>query len=673
MTADAPEQKQRQLDLLLALDKARDALDAEYNPNTMFDSIIILLKTHFKADACAIMILTESGGNVDNIVYAGTDQDNATRLCYQAIALPAPAELQTSEWENVIGMGIIRDENTIPLGGIFIANDERRFTEDDNEMLALAESQIDSAIVQARRIWQLANSRRELEAIFKIDRMRDENPTENELIGGFSNILTEYFRAELCMVMLSHADSGEMMLRGVVDKENVPLIALDAIRELTDQITIPQVIQTPQGIEDLAILAGPLIVSGVKFGAVVVGRSDPFTPSDHSLMAAMISQMDSSIAHSRVIQLLYQRNKELEIIYKIDHIRDSKVDLDIMLHQVLNELCQAVSTELGYLMLFSETEEKQLELKATTNDGILSAPMYRDVLLRYSLQALDEGQPVYSNTPDGAVRSIVAIPLILQEKLIGVFGSVNSSHPRGFSAEDRRLLTAITSQVDTAVFERLERRQMRRVLSRSVDPKVIDHLLSRADDSILSGERVIITMLFADLRGSTSWGERTEPEQLVATLNMFLGTMTDVIFDHGGTLDKFVGDEVIALFGMPLPMEAHSLVAMKCALDMQAAHKKLQAKLKEQGLELPAMGIGISTGEIIAGEIGSPVRTDFTALGRYMNLGARLCSAAGPDEVIVSSNTYQTSGGFVDAEELEPVDLKGIGTVKMYKLLDKIK
>ena len=116
-------------------------------------------------------------------------------------------------------------------------------------------------------------------------------------------------------------------------------------------------------------------------------------------------------------------------------------------------------------------------------------------------------------------------------------------------------------------------------------------------------------------------------------------------------------------------MEAHSLVAMKCALDMQEAHKELQDKLKEEGLELPAMGIGISTGEIIAGEIGSPVRTDFTALGRYMNLGARLCSAAVADEIIVSSNTYQTSGGFVDAEELVPVDLKGIGTVKMYKLL----
>jgi adenylate cyclase len=274
-----------------------------------------------------------------------------------------------------------------------------------------------------------------------------------------------------------------------------------------------------------------------------------------------------------------------------------------------------------------------------------------------------------SNSPEGAVRSIVAIPLILNDKIIGVFGTVNSANPRGFSVEDRRILTAITSQVDTAVFERLEQRRMRRVLSRSVDPKVLERLLENADNNILQGERVVISAIFADLRGSTEWAERTNPDMLVNTLNAFLGRMTDVIFKHGGTLDKFVGDEVIALFGSPMAMENHALRAAKCALDMQDVHTQLQDKLTQIGLELPAMGVGVSSGEVIAGEIGTPIRTDFTAIGRVMNLGARLCGAAGPGQIYVSKETHEMLGHHAKANKLDPTFLKGIGSVDAYMLL----
>src|SRR5690606_36925742 len=133
------------------------------------------------------------------------------------------------------------------------------------------------------------------------------------------------------------------------------------------------------------------------------------------------------------------------------------------------------------------------------------------------------------------------------------------------------------------VFERLERRQMRKVLSRSVDPKVLEHLLQRADDTVLAGERVVLSVLFADLRGSTEWAERTDPEELVNILNEFLSKMTDVIFKHGGTLDKFVGDEVIALFGCPVAMENHYQHAVRAALEMQAVHKKLQQQFADRG------------------------------------------------------------------------------------------
>jgi adenylate cyclase len=231
------------------------------------------------------------------------------------------------------------------------------------------------------------------------------------------------------------------------------------------------------------------------------------------------------------------------------------------------------------------------------------------------------------------------------------------------------MLTAITSQVDTAIFERLEQRRMRAILSRSVDPKVVEHLLQKANFNILAGERVTLTVLFADLRGSTEWAERTVPEELVATLNIFLGQMTDVILEHGGTLDKFVGDQVIGLFGTPVHMDDHAYHAAAAAVKMQAVHLELQATLRQQGRELPSMGIGISSGEAIAGEIGHRIRSEFTALGRIVNLGSRLCGAADEGQTLMSEATYQMIEPLITAEDLGQQTFKGISQpCRVYEL-----
>jgi adenylate cyclase len=212
---------------------------------------------------------------------------------------------------------------------------------------------------------------------------------------------------------------------------------------------------------------------------------------------------------------------------------------------------------------------------------------------------------------------------------------------------------------------------MRKVLSRQVDPKVLEHLLHRAEENVLTGERVVLSVLFADLRGSTEWTERTSPEELVFILNTFLGKMTDIIFKYGGTLDKFVGDEVIGLFGSPVRMEDHALSAARAGLEMQKVHTQLRAEFEAQGKELPALGVGISSGEVIAGEFGPPIRTDFTAMGRVMNLGARLCSTAVGGQVIISPSTFHVLRDQVDAKQLDSITLKGIGQpVPIFELIN---
>jgi adenylate cyclase len=668
MATGALAQKERELQLLQALDAARDTLYETGDPQHMFEAIARLLQKRLQAEAAAILLVADSSDDAECIAAVGVPEDIAIHLCREAMTKEEIDAIKTGLWTHTIAVRIILDRN--PLGGIFLGRHRRPFKDDEIALLKLAESQIDSAVMEARMIWKIAQRNRELEAIYQIDRMRDDITDESTLIGNFTTLLQDQFKSDLCMFIVSSPESGDMVVRAIVDKRELPTAALDAIREVTDDIRVPQIVPTPPGIQDMMLLAAPFIVGGVRMGAVVLGRKQPFNTADNRLLFAMVSQMDSAIVHSRVSAQLNQRNLELEAIYRIDQIRDRETDLEAMLQSVVTELCKTISCEVGYLMLYDEQREQPLQLKASTEEGLLTSPAYYEVISRWSREALFKATTVYSNQPEGEVRSILAIPLILNAKIIGVFGALNSSSPRGFSHEDRRMLTAITSQIDTAIFERLERRKLRKVMSRSVDPKVLEHLLQNTSDNVLTGERMVLSVIFADIRGSTEWAERTTPEELVMLLNTFLSRMTDVIFKHGGTLDKFVGDEVIALFGSPIPMPDHALRAARTALEMQQAHQALVNEFRKQEKELPLMGVGISSGEVIAGEFGPPIRTDYTAIGRVMNLGARLCSVAGGGQILISPSTYHTVRDQVEVNKKEPISLKGIGQpVPVFELL----
>lgn len=660
--------QEQALDLITRLDRVRDRLRDDDDPRGMFQAIVITLREIFESDACALLLVGETDDEIEALAVSGLTESRAITLCRQGMALEGIQTINTSPLPHAVTVQIILDD--YPMGSLFLGRHSRPFNEDDQFLLAHAENQIDSAVIQARTLWSLSHRNQELEAIYEIDRLRDRTSNEHDLIAGFNSLVLNRLQASFCLLLLTHADSGEMQVRSLIDRHNVPASALEELRERARRLTIPQVIESPAGTDNLILLAAPFAVAGARLGAIVVGRTIPYTVPDHRLMHAMMSQMDSAVVYTRIVQQLSQRKRELEIIYRIDRIRDREKDFDGMLQAVLGELAEVVSSEMGYIMLYDQGHDQELELRAHTTNGLVADPDVMQVVQQISRQALMDGYIISSNIPEGKVRSIVAIPLILNDRIIGVFGVVNATNPRGFDHEDKQVLSAITSQIDTAIFERLEQRRMRALLSRSVDPKVLELMLQRASTSVLTGERVVISVLFADLRGSTEWAERTQPEELVVTLNSFLTRMTDVIFKYGGTLDKFVGDEVIGLFGTPLPMPDHAYRAAAAALEMQAIHLELQAEMTHLGRELPFMGIGVSSGEAIAGEFGHPVRSEFTAQGRVMNLGSRLCSAAKGGQVIISHTTYQMAGNLVKVNTLEPLPLKGISNpAPIYELI----
>jgi class 3 adenylate cyclase len=211
-------------------------------------------------------------------------------------------------------------------------------------------------------------------------------------------------------------------------------------------------------------------------------------------------------------------------------------------------------------------------------------------------------------------------------------------------------------------------RMVRQLLGRYVADPVVDHLLSDPARARLGGQRVEATILFGDLRGFTSLMEPLAAEEAVDVLNDFLTPMVDIIQEHGGMLDKFRGDGVMAVFGVPQASPNDPLKACAAALAMQARTGRLEVP-GQPGRRLQ-MGIGINTGSVVAGNIGAPQRHDFTVIGDAVNLAARFESNAGPGQVLITEATYERLGGRVEVLPLGTIRAKGrIEWVNAYQLL----
>ena len=173
--------------------------------------------------------------------------------------------------------------------------------------------------------------------------------------------------------------------------------------------------------------------------------------------------------------------------------------------------------------------------------------------------------------------------------------------------------------------EERQAKETKRMFSSYVTERVVNELIKNPEMAKVGGHRNNITVLFSDIRGFTTYSENRKPEEVVAILNEYLAAMTDVVFKWNGTLDKFVGDEIMAFWGDPLKQERHAELAVRCALHMMTRLAELQEKWKSEGLEPLDIGIGINTGDVLVGNIGAEgKKMDYTIIGDHVNLGARV-------------------------------------------------
>lgn len=219
-------------------------------------------------------------------------------------------------------------------------------------------------------------------------------------------------------------------------------------------------------------------------------------------------------------------------------------------------------------------------------------------------------------------------------------------------ADEQILGTAIVME-DVTETRRLE--AQRRLFERMVAPAVIDQL--NPDELNLGGTRVYITTLFADIRGYTSLSERCDPETLVSVLNRYLGAATEAVLSEQGTIDKFMGDAIMAFFNAPVSQPDHTLRAVRAALRMRSLVNSIQEELPAE-MRL-GIGIGVHAGEAVLGLVGTQERLEYTAIGDSVNTAKRLQENAAPGQILTSAETFKKIASIVQAQPIAPINAKG--------------
>jgi len=358
--------------------------------------------------------------------------------------------------------------------------------------------------------------------------------------------------------------------------------------------------------------------------------------------------------------------------------------VDEVLSRVMGIAFEALPVERGFILLLDEEGNSVCEL-ARLGDKVRRRPagevpvsrtmlaeVMRDRVALITLDAqsdqrLRQGESIRLHQ----IRAAMCVPLWSGDRIIGVMQVDTPYRTETFTEKDLDFLTALANYAAVAI-ERLRyaatverERRFRERLERYHSPLVIDAVMRRDDvvggmGSLRSTEA---TVLFADLVGFTAVAETLDPRAVANLLAGFFNTAVEAIFDLGGTLDKFIGDCVMAFFGAPVRQRDHALRAVKAAMEIQRGLAAWNTENQAAGEELPPLvaRIGINTGPVVVGEVGSSRRVDYTVLGNTVNVAARLeAHVAGPGDVILGSETHRLVGGAVATEPLGDFQLRGL-------------
>lgn len=443
----------------------------------------------------------------------------------------------------------------------------------------------------------------------------------------------------------------------------------------------------PAAEKKITAAAAPLgetevVPTGVNYDDKPLGLTQMQISANEIIGTRSNLSIENGIATPEEIKELRRKAKALDLLYEMSKTLGTVFDLKEIFIKATDLIFRGTPAERVVALLADETVDGKIldyslyPIATKARDAKLEAASEKMTISRtITLKVMREKVALLSQDAKtdeqfrGAksivaqgVRSTICAPLITESNVHGVVYADRFDPFAAFSSDDLELISAVAAQTAMVVetvkaHNRLAREEVARAnYSRFMPEYVVKQLLNNPNSFKLGGVNQTVTILFADIRGFTAFAEREAPEKVVKLLNRYFSLMSEIIFAHGGTLDKYIGDGLMAIFGAPNASPEDAKNALKAAITMQLQLQTLNKELEAEGLPRINVGIGLHTGETVIGYIGSDRRSEYTAVGDTVNLASRLESNAAGGQILVSEATARAGGNiftFVPRESLQ--------------------
>lgn len=377
---------------------------------------------------------------------------------------------------------------------------------------------------------------------------------------------------------------------------------------------------------------------------------------------------------------LERSNKVLFVLYEISRQLNSIGDFNELLNKIMDLIFMIIDADYGFLILTGEKGREDLipvvvkvkNEKIREKGDIKASRTIVNKVIKDKVSLLTSNAMMDSRLEHGKslflqqIRSAMCVPLWKKDTIIGVIQLGSIRMDNHFDQDDLQLLQTISSQMamiieQASLNEQIrEEEMMRNRLARFHSPQVIEMILKSGQetkDNIMEPKDITATILFADIIGFTHLSEKMPPRDINMILNRFFSRMTDIIFEFEGTLDKYIGDALMAVFGAPMEKKGDEERAIRAALKMRY---ELTMMMENTSAENRFdVRIGINTGRVVAGNIGSPRRMDYTVIGDPVNIAQRLESIAQPNQILIGQETYNHVKGKFKIEKIGEKRVKG--------------
>jgi adenylate cyclase len=338
----------------------------------------------------------------------------------------------------------------------------------------------------------------------------------------------------------------------------------------------------------------------------------------------------------------------------------AKTKLESLLPAIVDRLVEVIPKGQSWAVVLHDPQTDALLLKA---HNFTREPYLSETLARRSMseqKAFIWKRNIEADVSMSVVQNPVDIgmyaPLLWQGEALGVVCGGALKADSTFTEEDLRLLVVVAQYAAMAVGTHRLQASLRRETSaktnllRQFSPKIAERLLTHRGRLRLGGDRSEVTILNADIRGFTALASEMDADDVVQMLNDYFAVVVPVLFARNGTIDKYMGDAILAVFGSPEYDRNHHQNAVAAAVEMQAAVEKLNEVRRQQGEPCREFGIGIHCGEVVHGFVGTMDRMEFTVIGDTVNRTARYCAAAAGGEILISSDMYERVWRAADTE-----------------------